>query len=168
MCFTRFFKRRKSQSSHEVLTEPIIEERKMMFNTESTNRIVSICEWEESIESNTDLFGKGDELRLKMHTYYASQMDVIMFCGIMETTALMIPLGPYSSYNSRYSMICEHIYDDMKLNDKYYQLIGYRSVICLATGIYWKTISREALAEITEDLARSAIQFQNKLTEYGY
>lgn len=151
--------------------QPIHEEIKKSnyFKHDSANTIASICDWSQATHDiNNTSWGRGDELQLKMHTCYASLMNVIMFCGDMEISVLMIPLAPYDSYEEDYGNICDCIYDEMVLKDKNIELIGYNSLMCLATGIVWKDINKKDLEQITEDLAESVYVFRQKLEDYGY
>ena len=139
------------------------------FKHDSANTIDAICDWKEATHDiYNSMWGRGDELRLNMHTYYASQMDVLMFCGDMEFTVLLIPLSPYDSYGEHYGSICDCIYDSMLLQNKNFELVGYNSLMCLATGIMWGKIGKTDLEQITEDLAESVYKFRQKLENYGY
>ena len=146
-----------------------VKRRDRFFKRDSTNKIASICDWSGSTNDiiNTS-WGKGDELHLKMHTSYASKMDVFIFCSNMDMAILMIPLAQYDSYNERYGNICDCIYDSMSLENTNFELVGYNSIMCLGIGILWETIDKDIMERITEKLAKCVYMFRQMLENYGY
>ena len=139
------------------------------FKHESANQIASICEWKEATHDIYNSgWGYGDELRLKMHTYYASQMDVLMFCGDLQVAALLIRIAPYDSYGEHYGNICDCIFDNLLLANKGFEMVGYNSIMCLGIGIIWKSITEDNLKNITENLAEAVYKFRQQLVDYGY
>ena len=116
------------------------------------------------------LWGKHDEVHLKMKTYQASRVKVIAACGKMDYVGIIIPVSLF--YRSeRYIRLCEEIADDMNIGIKNFQVMDYNGYACIITGIYLSTFdiqNKRDVQEIIEEMAEYVIKFRRKLDDFGY